>query len=158
MNLVHQPDGPRPDVLLYDGLCGVCDAVVHFILARDRRGTLLFAPLQGAWADGLTLRHPELARIDSLLLVRGGGGTNAPVELADSSLAAVEVLTRSDAVVAVGLYLGGIWRAAALLIRVVPRPVRDWCYDRFATVRHRVAGRRESCRVPTAGERRRFLD
>lgn len=147
-----------PDVLLYDGLCGVCDAAVQFILAHDRRGTLLFAPLQGAFAAALSRHHPELARIDSLLLVRGGIVASEPAFLDDSSLAAVEVLDRSAAVVAVGLYLGGVWRVAALLLQLLPRRVRDWGYDRLAAIRNRVSARRASCRVATAGERQRFLD
>src|SRR6185436_14356621 len=56
-------------VLLYDGLCGFCNGTVQFVLARDRRGVMRFATLQGEFARGIVARHPELAGVDSLILV-----------------------------------------------------------------------------------------
>lgn len=131
-------------VLLYDGLCGFCDAAVQFVLARDRHARLRFAPLQGEYAQGLRERHPELAQVDSLVLVE-------PAEAG-----AERVYLRSDGALRVAHHLGGAWRAAALL-RVVPRALRDAAYDAFARVRYRVWGRREACAVPLPAQRARFL-
>jgi predicted DCC family thiol-disulfide oxidoreductase YuxK len=130
-------------ILLYDGLCGFCDGVVRFVLSRDRRGTLRFAPLQGDFARGLLSRHPTLRGVDSLILVYGIAVTE-------------RVAVRSDAALALAEYLGGPWSLARIL-RVVPRPLRDWGYDLFARHRYRLFGRLGACRVPDPGVRGRFL-
>jgi predicted DCC family thiol-disulfide oxidoreductase YuxK len=135
--------GVNDAVLLYDGRCGFCDGVVQFVLARDANGTLRFAPLQGDFARGVLERHPALRGVDSLILVtsRATGET---------------VAVRSDAALGVADYLGGPWNAARIL-RLVPGPVRDWGYDLFARHRHRLFGRRNTCRVPDPDARARFL-
>src|SRR5688572_32991168 len=102
----------RELVLLYDGLCGFCDATVQFILKHDRRGSMQFAPLQGDFARGLLARHPALAAIDSLVLIE------------QDARGAERVSVRSEAVLRIADYLGGAWRVARLL-KVVPRSLRD---------------------------------
>jgi predicted DCC family thiol-disulfide oxidoreductase YuxK len=137
-----QPGAP---VLLYDGVCGFCDATVQFIIERDRRGEMLFAPLQGTFAAEVLRRHPELSGVDSLILVEG----------VDTS--AERVSARSEAVVRIGEYLGNRWRAARLL-RILPRFVRDAGYDLFARFRYRLFGRMNTCPIPAPAVRARFLD
>ncbi|HVX40697.1 MAG TPA: DCC1-like thiol-disulfide oxidoreductase family protein [Gemmatimonadaceae bacterium] len=134
----------RGPILLYDGLCGFCDGAVQFVLRRDRRGRIRFAALQGDFAAAVIARHPELAGVDSLVLVERapGGGERVSV--------------RSDGALRVARYLGGAWRATTLL-RLVPRALRDWAYDTFARNRYRWFKRLEACRVPTAEERERFV-
>lgn len=141
----------RDSVLLYDGLCGFCDGAVQFILARDRAGSLKFAALQGAYARELLARHVELATIDSLILVLPA---SASAQASDTET----VLVRSDAVVAIGKYLGGIWRLLSKLLQLMPSFVRDAAYDAVARRRFRIFGRRELCRIPSASERVRFID
>jgi predicted DCC family thiol-disulfide oxidoreductase YuxK len=135
----------RGPVLLYDGLCGFCDGTVQFILRHDRRGTLKFATLQGDFARDVITRHPELAGVDSLVLVeRDSSGTE-------------HVHVRSDGALRVARYLGGAWhlaRAAA----IVPRFIRDWTYDGFARIRYRVFGRYDACPIPSPEQRARFID
>ena len=133
-------------VLLYDGLCGFCDRTIQFIVKHDTIRTMQFAPLQGDFARQVLERHPALRAIDSLVLVRNDA--DSPVQ---------SVLVRSDAVIAIAAYLGGIWRVGGLLLRVIPRPVRDWGYNAFARRRFRVFGRLDACRIPSAEERSRFL-
>jgi len=130
-------------VLLYDGLCGFCDGVVQFILARDRRGSLRFAPLGGDFARALFDRHPELREMDSLVLASGEGPE-------------ATVAVRSEAALQLARYLGGPWRLAGPL-RLVPPSLRDWVYDLFARHRYRIFGRRVICRVPDPADRARFL-
>ena len=133
-------------VLLYDGLCGFCDGTVQFILRHDRRGTLRFATLQGDFARGVIARHPELASIDSLVLVE-----------ADSDGGRENVYVRSAGALRVAKYLGGAWHVTRA-VAIVPRALRDWAYDAFAGIRYRVFGRYDSCRIPTPEERARFID
>lgn len=126
-------------LIYYDGLCGLCDRFVQFVLARDRRGRYRFAPLQGSTARaGLPSRfHPE---------------SSQTVILEDDGRFRV----RSDAALAIMAGLGGVWRATALL-RLVPRPLRDAIYDWIARHRFRWFGRRNECRVPGPEARERFL-
>lgn len=132
-------------VLLYDGLCGFCDGTVQFILKHDRRGTLRFATLQGDFARDVITRHPEVAGVDSLVLVErdGAGGET--------------VYVRSEGALRVARYLGGVWHLARI-VAIVPRSLRDTAYDAFARIRYRVFGRYDSCPIPTPEQRARFID
>jgi predicted DCC family thiol-disulfide oxidoreductase YuxK len=134
----------RP-VLLYDGLCGFCDGTVQFILKHDRRGTLRFATLQGNFARDVIARHPEVAGVDSLVLVEPDDASGEKVSV------------RSEGALRVARYLGGAWHLARV-VAIVPRPFRDWAYDAFARVRYRVFGKYDSCPIPTPEQRARFID
>ena len=127
-------------VLLYDGLCGFCDRTVQFILARDPGGAMNFAPLRGEFAGEVVRRHPALLAVDSLILV------------ADSALP----LVKADAVLGIASYLGWPWKAVGVL-RIVPRFIRDLAYDLFARHRYRLFGRYDSCPIPDAAVRARFI-
>lgn len=126
-------------LIYYDGLCGLCDRFVRFVVARDRAGRYRFAPLRGETAR---------ARLGSLL----DPESSQTVILEDDG----RLRVRSDAALAIVAGLGGAWRAAALL-RVIPRPLRDAIYDWIARHRFRWFGRRDECRVPGPDERNRFL-
>ena len=131
-------------VLLYDGTCGFCDGAVRFVLRVDRRGELRFAALDSDYGRSVIARHPALATVDSVAFVDHPGGVDE------------RVAVRSAAALRVADYLGGPWRTfrvAALL----PRPARDWLYDRFAAVRYRVFGRLDACPIPAPEVRARFI-
>ena len=136
---------PGAPVLLFDGLCGFCDRTVQLVLRFDRRGVMRFAPLEGEFASAVLDRHEGLRAVDSLILVEPS---------VDGGPARVHV--RSEAVLALGRYLGGPWRALAVL-RLVPRPLRDWAYDLFARHRYRVFGHYSACPIPPPETRARFL-
>lgn len=112
--------------IYYDGECGVCHWAVKFVASRD--GTppaFRFAPLHGETFRGSFPEIDEQDLPDSMI-----------VESRDRQL-----LMRSDGMVHILRRLGGLWRPLALLLRAVPRPVRDTGYDLFARVRHRFAAR-----------------
>lgn len=136
----------RP-VILYDGVCGLCDRYVQFVLARDRQRRFRFAPLQGPFAAKVLSRHGLRGADapDSMMLVEGPMSTHERVRL------------RSDAVLAVVGALGGAWRLTRVL-RLIPRFVRDVVYAVVARVRYRLFGRLDRCALPPAGARDRFLD
>jgi len=136
---------PGP-VLIYDGLCGFCNGAVQFVLKRDPRGAVCFATLQGEFARGVMERHPELAGVDSLILVEP-----------DSVTGTERVYVRSAGALRTARYLAGPWRLTRTLA-VIPRPVRDWGYDLFARWRYRMFGRYDSCPIPTPEQRTRFID
>ncbi len=132
-----------PPVLLYDGTCGFCAESVQFVLKRDRKGTLRFAPIDSAYGRAVIERHPELKDVDSVLWV-------APAD----ERTAERVFTHSAAAMRVASYLGGGWRLLQLA-RIVPAPVRDAIYRLVAKHRHRLSDKQ--CFVPTGQERARFL-
>ena len=140
-----------PPVLLYDGTCGFCAASVQWVLARDRVGTLRFAPLQGETARPILARHPELAGVDSVAWVERSG------EALEAREARETVYVRSAAAIAVARYLGGKWSVVARLAALVPRSIRDRGYDLIARHRQRLTRNGPECLVPTAEERGRFL-
>ncbi|MGH7718177.1 MAG: thiol-disulfide oxidoreductase DCC family protein, partial [Gemmatimonadaceae bacterium] len=110
---------PDSALLLYDGTCGFCARGVQFVLHHERRRrTLRFATLQGARGDEVRRAYPSLAAVDSMVLLL------PPADGREGSL-----LVRSEAALAVGVYLGGGWRALAAAARIVPRAVRDAVYD-----------------------------
>ncbi|MFN8572004.1 MAG: DCC1-like thiol-disulfide oxidoreductase family protein [Gemmatimonadaceae bacterium] len=127
-------------ILLYDGVCGLCDRFVQFVLRHDRHRTLKFATLQGSFGDGARASLPGLADVDSLVLVTPSGA-----------------YIRSTAALEVMRYLGGVW-SLALVSYVVPRPLRDWVYDQVAKRRYRIWGRYDTCQIPDPAVRQRFLD
>lgn len=119
----RSPDDVRePQRIFYDGTCALCHGFVRFVLAEDANAAFRFATLQG---EAFTTAVPEQVRAtvpDSVVLLTCSG----------------DLLVRSSAVLHVLEGLGGAWRVAALLLRLVPRPVRDTGYDLVASVRHRL--------------------
>jgi predicted DCC family thiol-disulfide oxidoreductase YuxK len=133
-----------PAILVYDGVCALCNSAVRFVLAHDRRGRIGFAALQSDYADALRARHPELEGVDSIVLVRTADGVE-------------RVAVRSDAALEVCEELGGAWRLLRMM-RLVPRSLRDTLYDFIARRRYQWFGRYDSCPIPEPDVRSRFLD
>jgi predicted DCC family thiol-disulfide oxidoreductase YuxK len=133
-------------VLLYDGVCGFCNKSVQSILRYDKKKTMYFAALQGDFGHSILTRHPELRGVDSLVLVE-----------ALESGHGEQVFVRSNAVLRVAAYLGGPWKLA-LAAYIIPRPVRDYLYNQFATRRYRWFGKYDTCLMPEPDVRARFLD
>jgi predicted DCC family thiol-disulfide oxidoreductase YuxK len=134
-------------IVLYDGVCGLCNRLVRFILKRDRRDRFRFAALQSGLAREILQHHgrnPDT--LDTVCLVR------------DCGLPTERVLTRNDAVIAVLEDLGGLWRVSAILFQLLPRRFRDWQYNLVARHRYRFFGKYEACPLPDTAVRRKFLD
>jgi predicted DCC family thiol-disulfide oxidoreductase YuxK len=127
-------------VILFDGVCGLCDRWVSFVLERDKRSAFRFAALQSE-AGGALLRSHGLPadQLDSVVLIVGGRAYL-------KSAAILEILKR----------LGFPWSLASAGA-AVPGGLRDALYDFVATNRYRWFGRTETCRLPTPAERSRFL-
>lgn len=133
-------------ILLYDGVCGLCNRVVRFVLRRDRHDRFRFASLQSAFAVRLLERHGRRPEgLDTLYLVVDEGGKGE------------QLLSKSQAVLYILERLGGVWRLAALL-RACPSAVLDAGYDVIARNRYRLFGRYETCLPPEEKWRRKFLD
>lgn len=139
---------PLPDVehlVLYDGVCGLCDRFVQWLLRIDRDAELHFAPLQGSTAAALERAGLIPAGEDTVIYLTGLAGADP------------EVRVRSDAALAILGTVGAPWALFGGL-RLVPRPLRDLVYRAVARSRYRIFGRFDACRVPDAATRARFLD
>ncbi len=134
------PAQSGPSVVLFDGVCGLCNRWVDFLLRHDKRGRLLFASLQSEPGRRLVQqRGLDPDAMDSIVVVRGD-----------------RTWRRSDAVAEIAVQLGFPY-SLATAARLIPRPFRDAIYDWVARHRYRWFGRRETCRLPTPEERERFL-
>jgi predicted DCC family thiol-disulfide oxidoreductase YuxK len=134
-------------IILYDGVCGLCNRLVQFLLKHDKQGRLRFAALQSDFADKVLTRHGIDAKdLDTVQVVENYDQPNE------------RVLQKSDAILRAGRELGGFWGASSTVARVVPRALRDLVYRFVATNRYRVFGKYDSCMLPDANQRSRFLD
>ena len=135
---------PSPNLVLYDGVCALCNGTVRFLLRIDRRNMLAFAPLQGPTAARLAERHGFASDVRSIVYVRSFG------------LKHERVHTKSEAVLRVLGDVGGVWWLFSLL-RLVPRFLRDPVYDWVARHRYRWFGKYDQCPLPPPELRGRFL-
>ena len=141
------PDVSPHPILLYDGVCGLCNRLVQFVLKRDRRQLFRFAPLQGELAARVLRRHgKDPADLDTVYVVVA---PDTPDE---------RLLPRSGAVLFILRNLGLGWRLLALLGRIAPRFLADWLYGQVAQRRYRIFGKYESCPLPSPETRARFID
>ncbi|MGA9997604.1 MAG: DCC1-like thiol-disulfide oxidoreductase family protein [Pyrinomonadaceae bacterium] len=133
-------------VMLYDGVCGLCNRSVQTILRADKRGTLRFAPLQSDYGKAAIARHTDLREVDSVVLLEKLSNENDE-----------RVFVRSDAALRIASYLGGIWKLL-VVFRVLPAPIRDFFYDTIARYRYKFFGKHDACLLPAPEVRARFLD
>src|SRR5258705_7894488 len=128
-------------ILLYDGVCGLCNHLVQFLLKRDTHDRFRFASLQSEFARNLLTRHgADPHDLDTVYVVNDYGQS-------DESL-----LARSDAVLYMLDQLGGVWKLAGVG-RVLPKALRDAVYKIVARNRYRVFGKHESCVLPAPKHR-----
>jgi predicted DCC family thiol-disulfide oxidoreductase YuxK len=133
--------GTSTAIVLFDGVCTLCNRWVRFVTARDREVEFRFAALGTEPARRVLQGLPAAGPLpDSLVLVEQG-----------------RIYTRSTAALRIARRLGFPWNAVYGLI-LVPRPIRDAIYDVVARHRYRWFGKETVCRLPTADERRRLLE
>jgi len=129
----------RP-VMLFDGVCNLCSGSVQFAIARDPAANLRFAAIQSPHGqDFLRRRGLPTDRFETFYLIDDG-----------------RVYEKSAGVLRMVGYLRWPWPLLKAM-RIVPRPLRDWLYDRIARNRYHLFGRRQTCLVPTAEIAGRFL-
>ncbi len=133
-------------VILYDGVCALCNGLVRFLLPRDVAAVFRYAPIQSAVGHEILTRHGRSATtLDTVYVVRDHGRADE------------QLLTRSAAAFFALQHARGVWRVL-LGFRVLPTSLLDWGYDVIARQRYRVFGRYDACPVPPDRYRARFLD
>jgi predicted DCC family thiol-disulfide oxidoreductase YuxK len=137
---------PQP-VLLYDGECGLCNALMRFMLKHDRRGVLKFAPLQGRTGQTfLRSRGLDTEDFDSLVFIEDAGRPDTPY-----------FFRTAGALRAMG-EMGGVWRRLAHVLAVVPTAWSNVLYKAVARTRHRLFGRYRPTPLPNPEWGKRILD
>ncbi|OHD72390.1 MAG: thiol-disulfide oxidoreductase [Spirochaetes bacterium RBG_16_49_21] len=127
-------------IILFDGVCNLCEASVNFIIKRDKKKKFRFVPLQSdAGAKLLEDAGIRTDRLDTLILLKHG----IPY-------------TKSRGALEITRELDGLWRLLYAFI-IVPRPIRDAAYSLIAKNRYKWFGKKDACMVPDDTVRNRFI-
>jgi predicted DCC family thiol-disulfide oxidoreductase YuxK len=137
---------PGRHLILYDGVCGLCNRMNNFILARDPHGLFHFASLQSEVGRSLLLR------------------TGEPVNALDTFYVVIDyrsqhpcVLSKAHAALYVTRQIGGIWRLSEIF-GLLPDTLLNSVYDFIARHRYRIFGRYDICLTPKPEYKARFVD
>lgn len=125
-------------IIYFDGICGLCNGFVDFVMKIDKQGMFHFSPLQSEYAKH-HLPSEYVRDLDSVVVQINN-----------------ETYRKSRAVFQVLKELGGAWGTLSVF-KVLPEGFTNWAYDLVATNRYKIFGKKETCRLPTAEERARFL-
>ncbi|HLP73624.1 MAG TPA: thiol-disulfide oxidoreductase DCC family protein [Bacteroidales bacterium] len=128
-------------IILFDGICNLCNGLVKFIIRHDNKGEIRFAQLQSSFGEEFMKGHG----LDP-------GDRNSVIYISGE-----QYFLRSAAILRILKDMGGGWRLLNGFI-IVPRFIRDAVYDLVAKYRYRIFGKKESCMVPTPEIRERFLE
>ena len=127
-------------VILFDGVCNLCNGSVQFVIKRDKKRRFRYATLQSDVAQKLLAKHPLNPNdLDSFILIEGDN-----------------IYLRSTAALRVAKHLHGLWPLLYVFI-AVPRPIRDAVYNFVGKNRYKWFGQRESCMMPTPETKALFL-
>ena len=128
-------------IILFDGVCNLCNGFVRFVIRRDDRNVFRFGSLQSDGAKKLLKPFgSEHLELTSIVLLDGGN-----------------ISTGSDAVLKIARELRGMWSLLYAFI-IVPKIIRDSVYRLVARYRYRVFGKRDSCMIPTPELRNKFIE
>jgi Uncharacterized protein conserved in bacteria len=131
---------PGENIILFDGVCNLCNGLVRFIIKRDPAGKFKFASLQSETGQQ-RLNQFGLVKneFESFVFIRGD-----------------HYFLKSTGVLKMLRELGGIWKLLYVFV-LIPRMLRDFLYDRIAKTRYKIFGRRDACMIPTPELKERFL-
>lgn len=125
-------------IIFFDGVCGLCNGFVDFILKIDKHQSFTFSPLQSEYA-AQHLEPEHIKDLTSVVYLKNG-----------------KKFLKSRAVIEILSDIGGIWKLA-VIGKVIPDNLRNKAYDMVAANRYKLFGKKETCRLPTPEERARFL-
>lgn len=126
------------NIIFFDGVCGLCNGFVDFVMAVDKDQKFKFSPLQSEFAQK-NLPHEMTANLDSVVFLKNG-----------------KSFRKSQAVIKILEEIGGIWKLAKFG-KVLPESILNDTYDIVAQNRYKIFGKKETCRLPTPAERARFI-
>jgi len=127
-------------IILFDGVCNFCNFWVNFVLKRDKKDLFRFVALQSEKARELTSRlNIDTSNLDTFVLIVGE-----------------KFYIKSTAALMVCKKLNSLLKILFPFI-ILPPFFRDFIYDIIAKNRYKLFGRKESCRIPTESEKKKFL-
>jgi predicted DCC family thiol-disulfide oxidoreductase YuxK len=126
-------------IILFDGVCNYCNVIVNFVIKRDKKNRLLFAPLQSEKGAELRKEYNVADSVDSFIYIENGKAN-----------------IYSTGALKVCKHLSGAWPALYGLI-IIPVFLRDGVYKWIARNRYKWFGKKETCMIPTPEVRRKFL-
>lgn len=128
-------------IILFDGVCNLCNGAIQFIIKRDKKDTFRYAPLQSEIGEQLIAeRAIDTSKVDSIILIEPG----------------IAYFTKSDAALGIAQDFGGLWKALAIFTWI-PKTFRDAIYDLVAKNRYKWFGRKDACMIPTPELQAKFL-
>jgi predicted DCC family thiol-disulfide oxidoreductase YuxK len=133
--------GTQAPLILFDGVCNLCNAWVRFVVRRDPAGIFRFVAQQSPIGQAIIEEH-----------LSGASQLSSVILIEDNS-----IYTESDAVLQILARLSPPWSWMALL-RIVPRRFRDACYRFIVRHRYQWFGRTDVCQIPSADVRSRFVE
>ncbi|MEM9362163.1 MAG: thiol-disulfide oxidoreductase DCC family protein [Bacteroidota bacterium] len=128
-------------LILFDGVCNLCNGAIQFVIKRDKKDTFRYAALQSEIGKKLIEeRGIDTSKVDSIILIEPG----------------VAYFTKSDAALHIAQEFGGLWKALGIFTWI-PRIIRDGVYDFIAKNRYKWFGREDACMIPTPELQAKFL-
>lgn len=129
-------------IILFDGVCNLCDSFVQFIIKRDKEDLFRFVPLQSELGESI-IKHIgiDTSKIDSIILYEPG----------------TAYYYKAQAAIRIAKYLGGIYSLLGLF-SVLPNGISNIVYDYIARNRYKWYGKKESCMIPTPELKAKFLE
>ncbi len=129
------------NILLFDGVCNLCNGVVQFIIKRDPKAKIKFAALQSEPAQALLKRfNLPVKDFESFVFIHND-----------------KYYQKSEAALNVAKEMGGVWKLFYGFI-ILPKFFRDFIYELISNSRYKIFGRTDSCMIPTPELRSRFLE
>ncbi|MEJ1221810.1 thiol-disulfide oxidoreductase DCC family protein [Sediminicola sp. 1XM1-17] len=129
-------------IILFDGVCNLCNGAIQFIIKHDKHDQFRYAPLQSATGmKYLQQRHIDTTNIDSIILIEPG----------------VAYYTKATAALKIGQDFGGAWKLLQVL-EWIPVSISNFVYDIVAKNRYKWFGKKEDCMIPTPELKAKFLD
>lgn len=130
---------PEHSVVVFDGVCNLCNGAVQFILKRDPKQRFIFSPAQSVYAQALLAEHGlQDLGLESFVLIENQ-----------------QAYLRTDAALRIARQLSGLWFLFGIFW-LVPRPLRDWFYNALGRRRYQWFGKRQQCMLPTDELMQRF--
>jgi len=133
-------------IILYDGVCGMCNRIVQFVLKRDKRDRFQFASLQSSFARDVLVKHSKNPdELDTMYVV------------VDHGLASERLVWKGRAAMLILRELGGFWRVVSWL-SILPAGLLNFGYEIVANNRYRIFGKSDSCMLPSPQQRHKFIE
>ncbi len=129
-------------IILFDGVCNLCNSSVQFIIKNDKKDNFRFATLQGEIGQKfISERNIDQQKTDSIILIEPG----------------IAYYTKSSAALKIGKCFGGAWKLL-WVFEQLPVSIRDFVYDYIAKNRYKWFGQKNECMIPTPELKSKFLD